>query len=103
MVITERVTTGLSGFGIEEALGENATNGLDPHHCGSGAAVLDRRSHVETSIGPVVDVALAGDVVGRDTVMGQVDHGILFETEHHQGRYTFYNEVEAMKVTSVPP
>jgi hypothetical protein len=26
----------------------------------------------------------------------------VFETEHHQGRYTFYNEVEATKVTSVP-
>ena len=25
----------------------------------------------------------------------------VFETEHHQGRYTFYNEVEATKVTSV--
>jgi hypothetical protein len=23
----------------------------------------------------------------------------VFETEHHQGRYTFYNEVEATKVT----
>jgi hypothetical protein len=26
----------------------------------------------------------------------------LFETEHHQGRYTFYNEVEATRVTTVP-
>jgi hypothetical protein len=26
----------------------------------------------------------------------------VFETEHHQGRYTFYNEIEATKVTSVP-
>jgi hypothetical protein len=26
----------------------------------------------------------------------------VFETEHHQGRYTFQNEVEATKVTSVP-
>jgi hypothetical protein len=26
----------------------------------------------------------------------------VFETEHHQGRYTFHNEVEATKVTSVP-
>jgi len=25
-----------------------------------------------------------------------------FETEHHQGRYTFYNEVEATKVTPLP-
>jgi uncharacterized protein YdeI (BOF family) len=25
-----------------------------------------------------------------------------FETEHHQGRYTFYNEVETTKVTPVP-
>ena len=25
----------------------------------------------------------------------------VFETEHHQGRYTFYNEVEATKVTPV--
>jgi hypothetical protein len=25
-----------------------------------------------------------------------------FETEHHQGRYTFYNEVQATKVTAVP-
>ena len=23
----------------------------------------------------------------------------VFETEHHQGRYTFYNEIEATKVT----
>jgi hypothetical protein len=34
-----------------------------------------------------------GDQVGVDGV---------FETEHHQGRYTFYNEVEATKVTSLP-
>jgi hypothetical protein len=26
----------------------------------------------------------------------------VFETEHHQGRYTFYNEIEASKITSVP-
>lgn len=26
----------------------------------------------------------------------------VFETEHHQGHYTFYNEVEAAKVISVP-
>jgi hypothetical protein len=26
----------------------------------------------------------------------------VFEVEHHQGRYTFYNEVEATKVTPVP-
>lgn len=26
----------------------------------------------------------------------------LFETEHHQGHYTFYNKVEATKVTLVP-
>jgi hypothetical protein len=26
----------------------------------------------------------------------------VFEVEHHQGKYTFYNEVEATKVTSVP-
>ena len=25
-----------------------------------------------------------------------------FETEHHQGQYTFYNELEATKVTSAP-
>ena len=25
-----------------------------------------------------------------------------FETEHHQGQYTFYNEVEATTVTSAP-
>jgi hypothetical protein len=26
----------------------------------------------------------------------------VFETEHHQGHYTFYNEIEATKVTVVP-
>jgi len=26
----------------------------------------------------------------------------VFETEHHQGRYTFYNEVEATKITPSP-
>jgi hypothetical protein len=26
----------------------------------------------------------------------------VFETEHHQGRYTFYNEVEVTRVTTVP-
>lgn len=26
----------------------------------------------------------------------------VFETEHHQGRYTFYNEVQATKVAPVP-
>jgi hypothetical protein len=26
----------------------------------------------------------------------------VFETEHHQGRYTFYNELQATKVTCLP-
>jgi hypothetical protein len=26
----------------------------------------------------------------------------VFETEHHQGRYTFYNEIEATKVSCLP-
>ena len=26
----------------------------------------------------------------------------VFETEHHQGHYTFYNEVQGTKVTPVP-
>lgn len=26
----------------------------------------------------------------------------VFETEHHQGHYTFYNEVQATKVAAVP-
>jgi hypothetical protein len=26
----------------------------------------------------------------------------VFETEHRQGHYTFYNEIEATKVTAVP-
>jgi RecJ-like exonuclease len=26
----------------------------------------------------------------------------VFETEHHQGHYTFYNEIEATKVTAAP-
>ena len=26
----------------------------------------------------------------------------VFETEHHQGQYTFYNEVEATKVIALP-
>jgi hypothetical protein len=26
----------------------------------------------------------------------------VYETEHHQGRYTFYNEIEATKVSCLP-
>jgi hypothetical protein len=26
----------------------------------------------------------------------------VFETEHHQGRYTFYNEIQAEKVNCIP-
>jgi hypothetical protein len=26
----------------------------------------------------------------------------VFETEHHQGRYTFYNEIQATKVSCLP-
>jgi hypothetical protein len=26
----------------------------------------------------------------------------VFETEHHEGRYTFYNELQARKVTPIP-
>jgi hypothetical protein len=33
---------------------------------------------------------------------GQVSVEGVFETEHHQGRYTFYNEIQATKV-SCPP
>ena len=38
--------------------------------------------------------------LSRSRVPVRVDG--VFETEHHQGRYTFHNEVEATKVTSVP-
>ena len=32
----------------------------------------------------------------------QVDVEGVFETEHHQGPYTFYNEIQATKVNCIP-
>jgi hypothetical protein len=41
---------------------------------------------------------------GHPTVSAcdQVNVDGVFETEHHQGRYTFYNEIQANKVACLP-
>jgi hypothetical protein len=36
------------------------------------------------------------------TTCDQVSVEGVFETEHHQGRYTFYNEIQATKVACIP-
>jgi hypothetical protein len=36
------------------------------------------------------------------TTCDQVSVEGVFETEHHQGRYTFYNEIQATKVACLP-
>jgi hypothetical protein len=50
--------------------------------------------------GDVLTIFVWGHPALRNGVRVSVDG--VFETEHHAGRYTFYNEVEATKVTPSP-
>jgi hypothetical protein len=50
--------------------------------------------------GDAVSIFSLGHPALRDGDHIRVDG--VFETEHHQGRYTFYNEVEATKVMPLP-
>jgi hypothetical protein len=77
MIVTERIASGFGLFVVEPAARKDATSGFDPHHRCTGAGVLDRRRAFEAGLGPVIDIALAGDVVGRHTVVRQMDHCIL--------------------------
>jgi hypothetical protein len=37
---------------IEAAARKDTTNGCNPHHCGTGATILDRRSAFEAGLDP---------------------------------------------------
>jgi hypothetical protein len=69
VVITERVASGFSRRLIKPASQKNTPRRFYAHHRGTGTAVPDRRSAFEARFGPVVDVALAGDVVRRHAVV----------------------------------
>jgi hypothetical protein len=50
---------------------------IDPHHRRTGTAVLDQRRALEAGLGPVIDIALARDVVGCHAVVRQVNDDVL--------------------------
>jgi hypothetical protein len=48
-----------------------------PHHGRASTRILDRLSAFEASLDPVVDIPLAGNIVGRNAVMRQMNNRIL--------------------------
>src|SRR5271156_7220322 len=76
VVIAERVTSSFSGFLVEPAAWENATSSFYPHHRCAGPGVLDGRVTFEAGLAPVVNIALAGDVVGSHAIVRQADDGL---------------------------
>jgi hypothetical protein len=69
VVIAERVASSFSRRLIEPASRKNTPRGFYAHHRGTGSGILNRGSALEPGFGPVVDVALAGDVVRRHAVV----------------------------------
>jgi hypothetical protein len=77
MVIAKRIASGFRCLLIEPTARKDSTRGLDPHHGGTSTTVLDRRSAFKASLYPVVDVALARDVVVGNAVMRQMNDRVL--------------------------
>ena len=77
MVVAERVTTSFGRLLIEPAAREYAASRLNPHHCGNSPRILDRRFTLKACLSPMIDVALASDVVMSNAVMRQPDDRFL--------------------------
>src|SRR6476661_7290379 len=77
MVVTERIASRLRRRLIEPTPRQDAPRSLDPHHRRAGAAVLDRVCAFKAGFRPVIDVPLAGDIIGRDAVVRQIDNSFL--------------------------
>jgi hypothetical protein len=73
VIIPKRVASGFSRLLIKPAARENTSCRFNPHHCSAGTAVLDRRRALEVGRDPMINVALARDVVVGDTIMRQMD------------------------------
>jgi hypothetical protein len=75
VVVAQRVPASVRRLFVEPAARENAASSFYPHHCRACASVLDRHVTFEASFAPVVNITLAGDVVGGHAVMRQADDG----------------------------
>jgi hypothetical protein len=64
VIIAKRIASGFRCLLIEPTARENTSSRFNPHHSRASAAILDRLSAFETSLYPVIDVALAADIVG---------------------------------------
>ena len=71
VVVAERIAAGFRGRLVEPASRQNAAHRLDPHGRRAHALVLHRRSTLKAGVAPMIDVALAGDVVGGDAIVRQ--------------------------------
>jgi hypothetical protein len=54
---------------IKPASRKHAPRRFYAHHRGTGSGILDRSAALEAGFDPVVDVALAGDVVRRHAIV----------------------------------
>jgi hypothetical protein len=52
MVITKGIPTSFGLLLIEAAARKDTTSGCNPHHCGTGAHILDRRGAFEAGLDP---------------------------------------------------
>ena len=77
MVIAKGIASGFRCLLIEPTARKDSTRGLDPHHGGTSTTVLDRRSAFKASLYPVIDVALARDIVVGNAVMRQMNDRVL--------------------------
>ena len=69
VVVAERIAASLGRLLVEPAAGKDPPCRLDAHHGGAGAGILDRRFAFEPGLSPMINVALAGDVVRGDAVV----------------------------------
>jgi DNA-binding GntR family transcriptional regulator len=91
--------TGASRTSVREALRQLETEGLVELISNKGPVVASTDMNKARNVSQV-RLALESLAWGHPN-LNNGDHirvEGMFETEHHQGRYTFYNEVEATKV-----
>ncbi len=76
VIKADRVAAGLGAGLVEPELRAQSAQCLDAHHGGALALVLHRGLDIKTRVAQMLVIALAGDVVGVDTVMRQIQDGL---------------------------